>query len=306
MVIVSVENRLQVASTPRVLIGTLYSGENEFSEVRTALARQTFTNWEHVVVEHLENKEAHDTLYRYFMNRRNEFDLFLKLDGDMVFRTTESLGELVRLFQSVPDLDHLMTPVFDWYSRMHIPALHMFSNRAAWIEDAAEQLFVDAPPQVPGKRISWRSHPAPFVVHSPNPSPEQAFLFGVHRASKVIQSGRRVFHRGQASFQWRLLKAVWKHYEETRDPRLGLCLHGAELVFRGRLTHSDYVTGKTREAALQDFHINDAYPALREHWGSTIRRELRYHKLTARRYLHSLFVQPPTLRGVLKRLGVSD
>lgn len=219
--------------TPRVLIGTLYTGENEFSHLKETLRQQTYKNWEHIVFENLENKLAHETLYRHFMEHQTDYDLFLKLDADMVFRTPESLEELVRLFRSIPELDHLMSPVLDWYSGLLIPALHMFSNRVTWTDELLnDHLFVDPPPRFPGKRIFWREAPAPFVLHSPNPSPHQAFMFGVHRASKVVQVNRPVpvFDRNRARSQWRLLKAVWRRFEETRDSRLGLCIYGADLV----------------------------------------------------------------------------
>lgn len=288
---------------PRVLIGTLYSGENEFSQLQEGLARQSFTNWVHVVFKNLENKKAHDTLYRHFMERRGEFDLFLKLDADMVFRTSSSLEDLVSLFQSIPDLDHLMSPVLDWYSGLLIPALHMFSNRVVWKEDPVENLFVDPLPYIPGRRVSWREKPAPFVLHSPNPSPEQAFLFGVHRASKAIQSDRVVFNRGQATFQWRLLKAVWKRFESTRDPRLGLCLYGADLVFQGLLSHSVYVSGKINNELISSYAIPDPYAVLKKRWGSAFRRELAFYRLAGIRYLWSFLVKPPGMRRVIRRLG---
>lgn len=86
-----VQKRLKLSRAPRVLIGTLYTDENEYPEMLRMLRTQTFTNWEHVVLKDLENKEAHDALYRLFMREKENFDFFLKLDADMVFRSPDSL-----------------------------------------------------------------------------------------------------------------------------------------------------------------------------------------------------------------------
>lgn len=290
-----VQKRLKLSRAPRVLIGTLYTDENEYPEMLRMLRTQTFTNWEHVVLKDLENKEAHDALYRLFMREKENFDFFLKLDADMVFRSPDSLEELVRLICSIPEADHLMTPVLDWYSGLLIPALHMFSNRSVWVEDPSERLFVDPAPTVPGRRIVWKKYPAPVVVHSPNPSLRQAFLFGVHRASKVVQREQRVFRRG-SWFQWRLLESVWKRFEQTGDRRLAACLYGAELVLRGELSHADYVAGKSGRHAtfeIPEDHLDDM---LKRTWSSALKRRFRYTKLAGPRLLWSFINRPPSLK----------
>lgn len=297
-----VQKRPKLTRAPRVLIGTLYTDENEYPEMVRALRSQTFTNWEHVVLRDLENKAAHDSLYRLFMRERDNFDLFLKLDADMVFRTSSSLEELVTLFCALPEVDHLMTPVLDWYSGLLIPALHIFSNRAVWLEDPSERLYVDPYPVVPGKRITWENYPAPIVVHSPNPSLRQAFLFGVHRASKIVQREQRVFRRASSRFQWRLLENVWTRLEQTGDIRLAACLYGAELVFRGQLSHADYVAGKTAQHAtfeIPEEHIN---AILKRTWSSVLRRRFRYMRLVGPRLVWSFIKRPPSPRHVLKRI----
>ena len=262
----------RVTTNPRILIGTLYCGENEYTQCLDMLHRQTYTHWEQVVFRDLGNKEAHDNLYRYFVSHRRDFDLFLKLDADMVFRVTDSLERLVELFKSVANVDHLQTPVLDWYSGLLLPALHVYSNRVTWGENS-DELFVDPFPTIPGKRMSWSDEPAPFVYHSPNPSPKQAFLFGVHRAVKALQPERRMFNRAQGMFQWKVLKAVWERFAETLDYRLGLCLYGAELVFQGKLTHLDYVDGKRGVVQYSNLSSKELVRMLTRRWGNTLYRK---------------------------------
>ena len=223
----------------RVLVGTLYTGENEFEQSKRSLQRQTHGNWEQVVFKHLSNKEAHDRLYRTFMDHADDFDLFVKLDADMVFRSEKSLQTLVGLFESQPELDHALLAVRDWASDTLIMGLHAYSHRAVWTP-SGEKLFVDHSPSVPGKRLSTEGPPAPLVDHSPDPSPFQAFRFGVHRALKVIQRDRSRLDLFRSRMQWTLLNDVRRRFAETEHRRLGLIVAGAEEVFAGRATRNEY------------------------------------------------------------------
>ena len=98
----------------RVLVGTLFSYENEFEQCVASLHGQSYPHWVHKVYENLPNKLAHETLYREFMNNAEKFDLFLKLDADMVFMDSKGLAQIVELFQAKPDLDHLQMLVHDY------------------------------------------------------------------------------------------------------------------------------------------------------------------------------------------------
>ena len=223
----------------RVLVGTLYTGENEFEQSKRSLQRQTHENWEQVVFEHLPNKEAHDRLYRTFMERADEFDLFVKFDADMVFRSRTSLRTLVELFEAHPELDDALLAVRDWASDSLIMGLHAYSDRAVWTP-SGDELFVDHSPSVPGKRLSTKGPPAPLVDHSPDPSPFQAFRFGVHRALKVVQRDRSTLSLFRSRMQWNLLNDVRRRFAETGHRRFGLIVAGAEEVFARRATRSEY------------------------------------------------------------------
>lgn len=224
---------------PRILIGTLYSGENELDECKHSLSEQTYTNWTQRIIAHLPNKTAHDTLYREFMSARNDFHLFLKLDADMVFRASSGLSQIVNLFSASFELDHAEIAVKDWFSNQSILGLHAFSNKCRWhIND--ENLFVDPDPESPTpKRTIWQA-PAPLVNHCPNPSPFQSFHFGVHRALKVAQSGRGRFDWFQFDAQSDLLQKVWNNFVDQKDIRIGFAVLGADLVFSDVIKPNQY------------------------------------------------------------------
>jgi len=270
---------MAISERPRILVGTLYCGENEFSALRQSLTEQSYSRWEHVVFENLPNKEAHDRLYQTFMDEQDCFDLFLKLDADMVFRSDEGLRRIVEVFDGNAELDHLTLAVQDWYSDSLIEGLHTFSDRASW-PVRSDSRFVDASPAVPGERLKLWDHPAPIVDHSPNPSPGQAFRFGAHRALKVVQPERWSMRYGQTQGQWRILKRCWRHFVAERDRRLGLAILGANLTLDGELepSHYDEARAPLREVFQQYEGISAGrlYGDLVSRWESDSRRGFWY------------------------------
>jgi hypothetical protein len=270
---------------PRILVGTLFCGENEFGALKQSLSEQTYPHWKHVVYKNLPNKEAHDRLYRTFMEEQGDFDLFLKLDADMVFRTDEGLERIVRIFEEDPDLDHLTLAVWDWYSDSLIEGLHTFSDRARW-ETGEESRFVDPSPLIRGKRQKLWTDPAPVVDHSPDPSPFQAFRFGVHRALKVVQRDRWIMRFRQAMGQWTLLRNCWKHFEKEGDRRLGLALLGAEEVFRDRAEGAEYDRDqellKKRLKRCENLNGNEIRQLLRQRWNGESNAKIGAAKIAGR------------------------
>lgn len=296
----------------RVLVGTLYTGENEFEQSKRSLQQQTHTDWEHVVYEHLPNKEAHDRLYRTFMERADDFDLFLKLDADMVFRSEKSLQTLVDFFKREPELDHALLAVHDWASDTLIMGLHTYSNRVVW-EASEEDLFVDHSPFIPGKHLSTKRSPAPIVDHSPDPSPFQAFRFGAHRALKVLQRDRLDLAVFRSRMQWDLLGNVWQRFCRTDIRRLGLIILGAEQVLKGEVSQAEYDDDsddlrRRFERTFADLPIEAIKKRLRSHWKSGLQRESIYlQKVGIGRLLTSACVEiPKRLAAITYRTVSTD
>ena len=265
-------------TNPRLLICTLYCGENEFEKCVASINAQSFKNWEHTVIKNLPNKEAHDTLYRGIMARRNEFDLFMKLDADMVFRDENSLQKAVDLFLNTPELDNAEMAVHDWFPDSLTMGVHVFSNRVWWSPNS-EDLFVDPLPHIPGKRLLLWGAPAPIVDHCPDPSPFQAYHYGVHRALKTIQTGRLLSFDPFASGDlWRDFKRTWAHFLKARDRRLGFALLGATHVFGGRVRQYQYSYTNNEllsffNGTCADLEYDELYAILYPVWHEGVRRE---------------------------------
>lgn len=210
------------------LIGMMSCGEQERAASLAALRRQSVADWDLFEVENLPNKEAHDALYAAFMRGAGAYRYFLKLDADMVFRDEHGLAALLELMRA-PERDLVMTEVHDWASDMLTPGLLAFSNRVRWNVNP-DRLMVDHAPIFPGKGHRVWGPPAPLVVHSPDPSPLQAFRYGLHRILKAAQPDRREKDLRRAVLHWSLLKNIWRAHQRHGDDRRLCALLGAEAV----------------------------------------------------------------------------
>lgn len=177
-------------TAPRVLVLTLYCGEAEYERCKASVSRQEGIATEHICFEWLPNLEAHERVYRTIMERAGEFDAFLKLDADMVLVQEHALREIYGIFKQGSGVDHLSMPVYDIPSASYLMGFHMFSPRVSW-SFPLDPLFPDANPDLPGSRRIDPDLRRRLVDHMSGPSVEQAFALGVHRASKIVQVGRK-------------------------------------------------------------------------------------------------------------------
>ncbi|MBT63914.1 MAG: hypothetical protein CML13_11960 [Puniceicoccaceae bacterium] len=241
----------------RVFIGTLYCGENEIGQCIESVRAQTHIAIHHEVIENLPNKEAHDTLYRRFMELSDTYDYFIKLDADMVFDDPKMVEKMLSVFTQAPDLDHAIFSIRDWYAQMNVFGLHMFSNRAKWSE-SKDHIFVDHHPNCPGDRKVFEQTPAPVAIHNPNPTLEFAWTFGLHRALKVVQRDRWKKQVGSAENHFKLLKRIYNINKTDSDPRRVAVIHGAEAAFSNGtkcLKEKSHLTSKAADEISKVDHI---------------------------------------------------
>ena len=172
----------------RLLILTLSSGEAALPVQTRQLAAQSFTDFDHEIIDGLPNQAAHNRLYRTIMDKAPAYDLFLKLDADMTFRADTSLADAVRATDDHPDVQHFAFRVWDCFTEEETLGVHIFRSGVHWGE-ITDDLFVDPdPPNV--RQILWDGPPAPFVSHGEVVSDFECFAFGVHKFLKAAQRGR--------------------------------------------------------------------------------------------------------------------
>jgi hypothetical protein len=225
----------------KVLVGTLYSGENEYEECVASIKRQSFRDFDHFVFKDLPEREAHHTLFKSFVEKAERYDVLIKVDADMVLCSDDLFDGIVRWLGQEPDVDVLGIGVQDFYTGRLINGLNAYRSTVRWDFDK-ETLFVDIP-EVAEDRYHYDDRElAPAAVHCKNPSSLQAFHYGVHRGLKAIA-------RIHGSGHWAGLRSTWENFRKTGDVRIGLAVLGAELVYGGKLRKpdADYTSPRMKE-----------------------------------------------------------
>jgi hypothetical protein len=225
----------------RIFVGTLHTIENEFEECVASIQRQTYTNFQHFIFEHLSNKEAHDTLYATFMRRATEFDLLIKVDADMVIEDRELFAKIVYKFSKNDHLKELDIPVYDWFSDQLVSGMRTYRNSVKWQRNS-ENLFLDLSPLPSHERMYNVIELAPAAIHCKNPSPFQAFHFGIHKGLKILQPKQEIRRKLHTGYHWNNIQRTWQNFLRTRDVRRGFAVLAAELVFKKvfEIKHLDY------------------------------------------------------------------
>lgn len=222
----------------RLFIGTLYTGENGFDECIRSIQEQAYQNIEHFVFRNLPNKGAHIALFQSFLERSNEFDLLVKVDADMVLTNPSLFENIVHKMEANPSVEILTIAVHDFFSDRLIYGLNAYRNSVRW-DFSKENLFVDIPDTPRERYLFDNTELAPAATHCANPSPFQAFHYGVHRGLKVIQPAQAEKRESSSRTHWNSLELTWAHFLKTKDTRLGLACLGAELGYTGFFSISD-------------------------------------------------------------------
>lgn len=261
-------------SPAKILILTLYSGENEFKACQQSIENQTYTNYEWMVIQDKPNLEAHHELYRTVMSKKDEFDLFLKLDADMTFMKPDSLQIILNIWGEQDHTDHMIIPVQDYMPNTATYGAHLYSNRVTWNFDK-DNLFVDPNPKCAGLKRDLPMDMPPLIAHANNPTPYHAFHYGLHRGMKTFQKNRFFVHP-QARAMWPLLTKTWDHFITSRDHNLGLAIMGADAVRTGLFSEKDG-TDKNNPKAIAHFEsiknmsTDEIFQYLQGFWASPTR-----------------------------------
>ena len=222
----------------KLYVGTLYTIENEFDECCDSIKRQTYKSFDHLIFKDLPNIEAHLALYNSFIEKKDKYDVLVKIDADMVLVSDSLFENIVAKLQSNNGIDLFAIGVYDFFSDQLIWGLNTYRNTVRW-NLGKENLFVDIS-DVPANRVYYDTKElAPAAIHCKNPSSFQAFHYGIHRGLKVIQPSRTEKKIDNSRNHWRTLERVWLNFQRTKDTRVGLAALGAELAYAGKFHIGD-------------------------------------------------------------------
>lgn len=242
----------------RFFVGTLHTIENEFDECVQSIGLQTYKNFNHFVFRNLPNKEAHIALFKSFLEGKNEYDVLIKVDADMVLASPSLFENILRKLEANNQVDVLSIAVHDFFSDQLIWGLNAYRNTVRW-ELENENLFVDRPKVSSEQYLMDDKELAPAAYHCKNPSSYQAFHYGVHRGLKVIQPDRSNKIEQSSRTHWNSLERTWINFQRSRDIRLGLACLGAELAFKGRfqIGHVDYANPHLKQVLDRYLSFNE-------------------------------------------------
>jgi len=245
----------------RLYVGTLYTIENEFDECVQSIKAQSYVHFDHCVLRNLPNKEAHVTLFKSFLAKAGEYDVLVKVDADMILVSDSLFENIVRVLKANEWADVLSIAVHDFFSDQLIWGLNVYRNSVRW-DFEKQSLFVDRP-EVPIERYLMDDRQlAPAAYHCKNPSPYQAFHYGIHRALKVITPNENEETRSTNNAHWRMLERTWVNFHKTRDIRMGLACLGAELAYTGKFKIGDLDHTNSRMNHVLEKYLSLDYQSL--------------------------------------------
>ena len=220
-------------ATMRILVGTLHCGESQYDRCVEALKNQSLQSFEHFTISDLPDAEAHRRLYRRFMASAATFDLFLKLDADMVLSHPDVLQNIATYFRRHKSIDGISIPVDDFFTGRWIHGLNVYRASTRWrIDDGV--VFTDQHAHDAARFRAGVRCLAPAAGHAHDPDDFAAYHYGLHRGVKFhacLDDPRRV---DQAGYYMDALVATERHYRRSADPSLLLACLGGDDALSGR------------------------------------------------------------------------
>jgi hypothetical protein len=232
-----------------IYVGTLYSGENEFADCVTSIEAQSYNNYRHFVIKGLPQKEAHDKLFRDFIESGS--DLLIHVGPDMVLMDDSLFSQVVNFFTENPHVQHYEIMVYDCLACQMIWGLNIYHDIELGERD--ENVFTDFLPIDPGRKVSDYGNLAPAAWHCPNPSLFQSFHYGAHKAVKIMESVRRGMTE-KAEYYRDIIRNIHKNYTKHQDNRRAACLMGARFAIDRKL--------KSEHLNYTDPYLEDNFIAL--------------------------------------------
>lgn len=244
---------MTLVTNMNVMIITMFSGENEYEQCKESVKNQiTEHNVAHRFIENKQNLEAHNELYKIVMVESDKFDYFVKLDADMVFEKESALQDLVTM-AGASGADIFSIPVHDYMTNSMIWGINVYRSGLRWLL-GTESLFTDQQ-QLDGEFVSAKKNISmneSLVSHAKSPTEYQAFVFGVHRASKVVQEETDNFLLGHAWVQLCTLCKVLDAYRSGGDRKRAFAIIGAYYTLKKL---NDRVGLKSKKDFIGEFEL---------------------------------------------------
>lgn len=190
---------------PKVYVGTLYCGENDFDSCVESIISQKSVQVTHHIIKNENEQEAHNKLWDSWNKVKNEHDFFVKVDADTVLAHDFVLENFWSMLSSNSRITGIQAPLHDYFTNSHINGLNCFRNNVIFM-NSTDSLYCDRNVDT-GHDIVIKSNDVidelkPAGYHCHNANAKQAFHYGVHRTLKKQVATMN------------LVKATWKIYKD--------------------------------------------------------------------------------------------
>lgn len=193
----------------KILVGIIHSKEPQVEDcIKSVNNQKYYDHYDYFVISGLTKREAHDKLYSQFMNKQDEFDIFIKLDGDMVIERSDFFMFIEEKFKGYINLDWIRLEVFDYFLQENMSGLNIYSNTVRW-ETNSNNFFTDRTMIKNSVRKDLGIVPSEkWITHCRDASLYQAFNFGFHRAIKAFQFNSS--NKTYSTLQWNAFLRIRK------------------------------------------------------------------------------------------------
>lgn len=284
---------------PKILIGTLFSGENEFERCISSIQTQKSVQFDHFVIKNLPQKEAHKELYSRFDQKKKSYDFLIKIDADMILLRDTALLEIISFFQSHPNIDLLTCTVSDWFTKSNIFGLNSYRSCIDFTKGLAcldnnQSLFTDQIDIEGSKIFVDNKILSPIASHGAHPSEIQAYHYGAHKMAKKWQFSSSNFESRPSQHHSKILSQILAHYISSPfNKKLQLALLGAidSYNYQFTLKDLDYNNPQFRNHFFlaQKISSQDRYSKI-SHFIKPHNRLYREKKLASQKFIKKLWV----------------
>ena len=167
----------------KVLFITMYSGEGDFKKSQASALQQEGIKADFFVVKNLSMQEAHVAIYSHWNEHKDKYDMFVKLDADMVFNDNKKVKQV---WNNIKDTNTacLIVPIHDYLRDKNVPGMVFGTKQCSFnIEKVKAKAQFDTGVYViePGYKKIESSELAPSGLHGHFSLPIQTFSQGVKR-----------------------------------------------------------------------------------------------------------------------------
>ncbi len=225
---------------PRVLVGFIHINERSVPAARAGIELQEQVDTQIFEVAGLAKWEAHEQLFRTFTDRTAEFDLLVKVDGDMEIMEPRLFAVLAAFLDLHPDVDLISVGVDDWFSGEKIHGMVAWRGGVRWTEPPPE-LLTDLAENTVRNSFKVLDAGRTLVIHGRHPTVSQAARYGAHRALKAVATGKA--HRVERTLGF--VRSAAAHPDHLRFVAVAAVLLGltdnvtARRLTSGSLTDAD-------------------------------------------------------------------